>query len=282
MFPTKLEQDQRKNYWLEKEFFSSQPFHFIHAYSHDNYKRKMHAHQFYEMNVIIRGSGRHYVEDMSLPATVGDVFVIPPEVRHGYYSKERIDVFHILIGSAFFNKYKDELENSSGFKILFDAEPHLRRHTGKNSNLHLNPTDFNSVKNDLELILSAQNNGRLALRSALTLSLILKLSGVLMDTVKDGTTNYDCAEILKVMDYVNSNLDTKLSLDTLADFMGISKATLNRKFISSIGVSPLKYVADCRTLKAKELLSLGKYNRTEIAQICGFFDVSHMNKYLKV
>lgn len=282
MFPNKLEPEQSKKYWLEKEFFSSAPFNFVHAYLHDNYIHQMHAHQFYEMNVIVGGCGRHYIEDANMPASVGDVFVIPPEIRHGYYSEKRIDVFHILIGSEFFSKYKDELEYSNGFKILFDAEPHLRRHTGKNSNLHLSPYHFNDVKHDLDQILSAQSEGQLALLSSLTLSLVLKLSNVLMNTVKDGLYNYDSAEILRVIDFINSNLDTKLSLDTLADFMGVSKATLNRKFISSIGVSPLKYVTDCRTLKAKELILSGEYNRTEIAQMCGFFDVSHMNKYLKI
>ena len=282
MYPRKLELEPLKTYWSEKDFFSERPFDFIHAYSHDNYKHKMHSHQFYEMNVIVRGSGRHYVEDVNLPASVGDVFVIPPSVMHGYYSDDRIDIFHILIGSAFFTKYKDELENSSGFKILFDAEPHLRRHTGKNSNLHLNLSDFGHVKHDLELVLSAQNKGQFALRSALTLSLILKLSGILIDTVKDGLHHYDSAEILSVMDFINSNLDDKITLDTLADRVGVSKATLSRRFISSLGVSPLKYVVDCRVLKAKDLISQGNLSRTEIAQVCGFFDVSHMNKYLKI
>ena len=37
---------------------------------------------------------------------------------------------------------------------------------------------------------------------------------------------------------------------------------------------------ECRILKAKELLKQKKFSKTEIAQICGFFDITHLNKYL--
>ena len=87
--------------------------------------------------------------------------------------------------------------------------------------------------------------------------------------------------MLSIMNYINDNLDGKLTLKEIANFAGVSIATLGRRFLSSIGVSPLKYVTDCRIKKAKELILQGDYTRTEIAQTCGFFDVSHMNKHLK-
>lgn len=282
MYPEKLKTEQSKKYWSEQDFFSDKPFDFIHAYLHDDYRYGLHSHQFCEINVIVRGSGRHFIGESSLPVEVGDVFVIPPEIPHGYYSENRIDVFHILIGSKFFVRYKAELEQAKGFNVLFDAEPFLRRVSESKSNLRLNATEFIGAKSDFELILDAQKKGAYALRSALTLSFILKLSNILNERLSSGRHGIDTVEMLRVMSYINDNLDRKLTSEALADFMCVSIATLNRRFLSSIGVSPLKYVASCRVKKAESLIKEGNYTRTEIAQICGFFDVSHMNKFLKM
>jgi AraC family transcriptional regulator len=67
----------------------------------------------------------------------------------------------------------------------------------------------------------------------------------------------------------------------IAEFSNMSKATLNRRFNESVGMSPMNYVLSCRVAKAKELLADGNVNKTEIANICGFYDTAHMNKYVR-
>lgn len=281
MSSEKKSAQHHKEYWSEQDFFSEKPFDFIHAYLHVNYKYGMHSHQFYELNVIVGGNGKHLIGNASVSVDVGDVFVIPPNIPHGYYSEDKIDVFHILLGAGFFNRYKAELEQSKGFNALFDAEPFLRRVSESKSNLRLNANEFLDAKFAFEQILSAQKKGAYALRSALVLSFVLKLADILNERLLSSRQIADTAQMLKVMSYISDNLDQKITTEALADFMGVSVATLNRRFLSSIGVPPLKYVIDCRVKKAESLIKDGNYNRTEIAQICGFFDVSHMNKYLK-
>lgn len=281
MAQKKLRIETQNKFWSEDEFFSQKPFDFIHAYLHKDYIQRMHSHQFYEINIITSGSGTHYIEDANMSAKVGDVFIIPPKTLHTYFSENKIDVFHILIGTEFFNKYKDELENSKGFRILFDAEPHLRLYSGTNSNLRLDLNTFNDVKRDLELILYAQEQQEFAMRSAITLSFIIKLSNVLMNTIKNDSAPSNSAEMLSIMNYINNHLESKLNLKEISNFAGMSVSTLSRRFKTLIGTSPLKYATDCKIKKAKELISHGNYTRTEIAQVCGFFDVSHMNKYIK-
>lgn len=48
----------------------------------------------------------------------------------------------------------------------------------------------------------------------------------------------------------------------------------------SAGRAPLDYVLSCRVAKAQKLIAEGNYGKTDIANICGFYDVSHMNKYI--
>lgn len=56
------------------------------AYFHkkDDFPINMHAHSFYEINIVVSGYGRHYIEGTNCRAEAGNVFAIPPKVRHGY------------------------------------------------------------------------------------------------------------------------------------------------------------------------------------------------------
>jgi len=82
------------------------------------------------------------------------------------------------------------------------------------------------------------------------------------------------------MEYIQENLDQKLTLDLLAEKANMSKSTLNRHFERNLHISPMQYVMECRLEKAKSLLLRGTLSKTEVAHLCGFFDISHMNKYL--
>ena len=78
-----------------------------------NYSIKRHDHDFYEVNIVVSGRGVHLVGDAEIPASVGDVFVIPPGVVHGYESEGRdFDVYHVIAKKEFFEKYSAELAAS--------------------------------------------------------------------------------------------------------------------------------------------------------------------------
>jgi AraC family transcriptional regulator len=89
------------------------------------------------------------------------------------------------------------------------------------------------------------------------------------------------SEIVAVMEYIKGNLDRKLTLAHLAEYAKMSTATLNRRFREALGSSPMTYVLSCRISRARELMADGTLSRTEVAQMCGFYDLAHMNKYLK-
>ena len=142
MFPKALEFEKGTVYYREQDCFGENPAHLVHAYPHPDYKLKLHAHQFCEINVIVSGEGRHYIGDTSLPARVGDVFIIPPETPHGYFSEERLDISHILLRAELMHRYREELAALPAFSLLFDIEPQLRRSSGRSYNLHVHSREL--------------------------------------------------------------------------------------------------------------------------------------------
>ncbi|MBQ8428259.1 MAG: AraC family ligand binding domain-containing protein, partial [Clostridia bacterium] len=82
------------------------------CYFHENdFPLYMHAHSFYEINVITKGEGIHYIGENSIPTKSGDVFVIPPNFKHGYEDTKNLVIFHIVLSNAFLEKYSNLLKD---------------------------------------------------------------------------------------------------------------------------------------------------------------------------
>lgn len=276
MHPEKLANDPSHNYFSEEEYFKGGVLDHIHTYLHKDYRYKMHAHQFYEINIIISGKGRHYIGNTYLDTSVGDIFVIPPEISHGYDATESLNIYHILIKQDFFRRYALELSLMEGFHMLFDYEPHIRRMSGTKWNLHVSPKTLWALEQGLEQMTDAEKNGQHAYTNVLALKFIFELCQRLY---REASADEE-KELLGVMEYIKENLSRKLSLPELASFAGMSCATLQRRFKALTGQAPMSYVLSCRIEKAKRLIEEHQISRTAIALECGFYDTAHMNKYL--
>ncbi len=82
-----------------------------------------------------------------------------------------------------------------------------------------------------------------------------------------------------VSDYVDANLDSKITLKSLAEVAGVSQHHFARQFRISTGSSGYDYVLTKRILKAMSLLADTDIRLSEIALSCGFYDHAHMSNH---
>ncbi|MEQ1885631.1 MAG: AraC family transcriptional regulator [Bryobacteraceae bacterium] len=80
----------------------------------------------------------------------------------------------------------------------------------------------------------------------------------------------------RLVDFIESNLESDLSLEKMAAEVGISPLYLPRAFKSAFGQSPHQYVLSRRIERAKELLRNTNDPVVEIALSCGFSSQSHL------
>ena len=85
----------------------------------------------------------------------------------------------------------------------------------------------------------------------------------------------------QTIDYIQSNLDKKLSLKIMAEQVNMSRYYFATQFKQAMGVTPYQYVIKQRLAKAKELLRGKKRSLLEIALDCGFASQSHFNKVFR-
>ena len=280
MYPKQLQAHPGIVYYRESDCFRDNPNHLVHTYLHKKYNHKMHVHQFCEINIIASGEGQHYIGNSALSASVGDVFIIPPYVAHGYFSNGNLDILHILLRSDFMQRYREELCQLPCYSLLFDIEPQIRRSSGEAYNLQIPSYLFSAIREECLRLIEIEKMEQYTYQNVLTLGLIGKLGELLRQSMQSSSACSRGSDLLWVMEYIQDNLEQKLTLDLLAAKANMSKSTLNRHFERNLHISPMQYVMECRLEKAKTLLSQGTLSKTEIAHLCGFFDISHMNKYL--
>ena len=118
---------------MESRFHSNEATNFkdpreaVRAFTYTDYEIAPHDHDFYEMNIILGGTGIHSIEGETFPVARGDVFVIPPMTVHAYRNTDRLDVCHVLFKRDFIRENADEAVGVPGFLKLMEIEPFLRQ-----------------------------------------------------------------------------------------------------------------------------------------------------------
>jgi len=89
------------------------------------------------------------------------------------------------------------------------------------------------------------------------------------------------ARLNRVMEYIEANLDGKITLTALAETAGMSAHYFTELFKQSVNVPPQQYVLRRRIERARNLLNNPRVTVLEAAVRCGFSDQSHFTKIFR-
>lgn len=82
-------------------------------------------------------------------------------------------------------------------------------------------------------------------------------------------------------DYIYTHIKERISVEELADFLGVSPGYLSRLFKKETGVSVSSYIREQKIQVAKNLLRFGDYSMIEIANRLSFSSQSHFIQQFK-
>ncbi len=251
-----------------------------------NFNVDIHRHEYYEINIIYSGTGVHRIENESYNVKRGDVFMIPPFKTHGYSEAKGLDVFHLLFHPDFLNEHP-EAKEIDGFEIFTEIEPHLRANTGTSRFLHLDEQELVGIQYDLKYVENKDKYYRydnlIPLKQAAALKVLYELS-LLMHKQTYNSLKKDSKyeqQILQALEYIHKNCDKSLTIENLCKEAYMSRSTFLRNFFLVTKTTPHQYISQYRKSKAQQLLLNKNLSKNDIAQICGYYDTSHMNASIK-
>lgn len=84
--------------------------------------------------------------------------------------------------------------------------------------------------------------------------------------------------VLEVQQWIEAHHDQPIDYDRLAGEYRLSRRSLERRFKSATGLTPLRYVQQMRVENAKRLLEGGRHTFNEITYMVGYEDISFFRK----
>lgn len=274
-------------HWYSKYFFGEPPFMLTTAFFEQNYHFNLHMHDFYEINIIIKGRSVHYINNMRFEVQENMLFVIPPGYIHGYFSIEETDLYNFILHKDFFVEYKNDLSRMIGYPFLLTTEP-----------IYSNSDDFryyfkltDQQMDQLIPVLSSISDTHKAhqpesgvMMNALGLCAVTKICSFYREWCAPSFNPLTAGGILTGVfactQYISEHYGEEITIDHLCRLSAMSRATLFRNFNKYTGSSPIEYLYNFRLIKTREHLQSTNMTLLDIAQNCGFYDSAHFcNKF---
>lgn len=101
--------------------------------------------------------------------------------------------------------------------------------------------------------------------------------------LKDENNTYDMKEtyIRKAIEFIERNYDKKITVESIADYVGIDSKYLWRLFNLILGISPVKVLLNKRVQKACELMNNPLLSIADISRSVGYADALQFSKMFK-
>jgi signal transduction histidine kinase/DNA-binding response OmpR family regulator/ligand-binding sensor domain-containing protein len=100
--------------------------------------------------------------------------------------------------------------------------------------------------------------------------------------VSDGMTELDKKFVEQIVALTEANLaNPNFTIEELEKEIGMSHASLYRKFKGLMGKTPLEFIQQYRLKKSMELLASGEHNVNEVAYLVGFSDPKYFSTVFK-
>ena len=81
--------------------------------------------------------------------------------------------------------------------------------------------------------------------------------------------------------FIQANFKKQITVEDLANRLGLSVSYFRKLFRQAYGLSPMQYITNLRIHTARDLLLTGEVNVTEAAQLSGFDDIYYFSKLFK-
>lgn len=140
-----------------------------------------------------------------------------------------------------------------------------------------------------EMILYTKDwNGKITIKDGANYHFIKALKGIL-PTKRDKNLLLPVQHpfpkdetLLKIAQYIHSNLDKNLTIEATAKEFGMSTRTLSRKFKEVLGMNYVRFLRSLRITRSVELMLEEKYNLYEIAMMVGYNSLSSYSNIFKI
>lgn len=252
-------------------------FSFHHSIDKDFYDCSIHIHDGYELYYFISGDVTYYIEGTSYKLHPNDLLLINPTELHRPLLGSKCIYERKIIN---FNKSFLQEINFQDYNLFKCLDERI---SGKNNLIPSYDVLSNKINLLIESIGKCTGNhpSQALLKKTYLIQLLIALNNIVDNNKNDSLIlNKSNERVDSIIQYINDNLDSNLSLGVLEDKFYVTKFYLCHKFKEITGFTLNEFITYKRIMKARELIKLN-YPLTEIHKLVGFSDYSNFYKAFK-
>lgn len=262
-----------------KRGYLNEDFKYFHLKDKKNMDFESHYHDFNKIIIFISGTVTYLIEGKSYKLKPWDIlFVSSNEVHRPIISpNEAYERIIIWINKNFLEKHNTiDCDLLTCFKLAADR---------KHNMLRLDANNINKVKLILQALGVENNSVAFAshiLKNSLIIQLLVYMNRLFIeDKIDDSTLDVEYDErIVEIIDYINKNLGSTLTINNISSNFYINKYYLMHKFKEQTGFTLHSYIQQKRLLYAASLIRKGN-QITGVYLDCGFGDYSSFMRAFK-
>lgn len=243
-----------------------------------------HAHSFFEMIYVYKGSCENTVEGNTIAMKQGDICIVAPDVYHTISVFDDSAVVNILIkkttfNETFFSILADNNPLSCFFqKILYtnNADNYILFHTDGDQELKYFLNCF--ITEALTKVKDSYSN--MLLENMLCVAFGHILRDHMSDVEISNQKHTNDSHIIDILQYITDNYKTT-SLEDVARHYGYAVPYLSKLIKNSTGASYSSFIGDLRYKKACSLLANSDMPMYEICELSGYGSIEHFHRIFK-
>lgn len=252
------------------EYTQEHPYHLFAVFADSNPQGlTSHWHRDLEIVYTVAGNNRHVINGKTLITQPGQLITINSDFIHSIFPDERFRQSHVLAAFVIILNYD----------FLMETFPSYSRIYFQNSKVKADPEIDKII---LRLLPYAEDQPpigyspcqELGIRALLTeLLYLMTQQGIIERASVDKINVQKNIERMKgVAVYIEDHYREHLSQEEVAEHFHFTPAYFSRYFKKCMGIPFTKYLANYRSLKARELLLASDMPLSEISDLCGFTD----------
>ena len=229
--------------------------------------QNLHWHDYFEMEIVLSGEGKHHFNDTVYDLHPGSAYIVTPIDFHSvaFDNSRKSKVIHIQFDTFTMSEAVSRLITTSPapITVVFDKEEleYIKILTSKLL------AEYKNDSSDRKIMIRAL----LEQLCILTLRKVEPMSNTGRPKARDET-------ILQVVNYLNYNFRSKVSLRNVAMKFLMNPNYLGEKFFKTLGISFTTYVNDLRLNYSMRLLKNSELSIKQISEESGFSSVSYFIK----
>ncbi len=230
---------------------------------HQNYPGlwvREHQHEHHEMFIPLSGSLAVTADQVQCRVEPGQMLWLPGDVAHTFSSAE---------------------EEEGERLILMFEQKMWKKHAGIRNESCVLPAS--QLVKEIFYYLMEHRSSTAA--SALIGAMVTTISEQMAEAAKphpNPTSQPLDERVEAAMTLLQKNFVEEISIENLADKVGITSRTLSRLFAQQVGLSPKQVLTKCRIQEACRLLKTTPMNITDVAFECGFGSLSRFIEAFRI